>query len=164
MLRELHLLNRHQEHPCSLVYLAPTLHLYSVHCGLFIAQAGHDVERETWEQSLGVVLQLWSKSWNGRPTLQTPLWNALILTLSFVLHFLCPSCKVTCLGQAVTGEQRSERCVTGIMALKPEHNPPKEARISCSYSILPFILHDKCITCKVLETTYQKAKQESLWV
>lgn len=135
--------------------------LWSLSC---IVQAGHEVERKKEEQSLDVVLQLWSESWNGKPMFQNPLLNALIFCLSFVLHFLFRSCSYMlgagCDRRAGYWEMCHWHNGSGTWA---QHSPGGQNLLQ-SYSILPFILNDKCIAYNILQTTYQKAKQESLWV
>lgn len=94
---------RHQEHPFSLVHLGSMSYrqsvsiLWSVSCTV---PAGSEVKTQEGKQSLGVVLQLWSESLNGRPMLQKRL-DVLILSLSLTLHGLCPSCNITCMAKVV---------------------------------------------------------------
>ena len=140
---------RHQAYPCSLMHLGPTSRhqsvpaLWSLACTV---PAGSEVKSQEWEQRLGVVLQPWSESLNGRPMLKKTLLDGLILGLSLALHCLCPSRNVTCVGEVATGEQRFERCVTGVLALltwTPHSQWSQD--FTHSYSVLPCISECKYI-------------------
>lgn len=153
MLRELRLLNRHQAHT-SLVFLGSTSHPCLMHCGLFLAlsRLGMMWRERSWSKALASCCSCG----NGRPMFQNPLLNALILSLIFVLHFLCQSCQVNAWGR-LWQESRGLRGVSLHNCSETWAQPSQGGQdLLQSYSILHFILHDKCFACRILQTTYEK--------
>lgn len=135
--------------------------LWSLSC---IVQAGCDVERKTGSKGLGLCWSCGVSLGMGDPCSKNPFW----MPWSSVWALCCISslhhAKLHAWGRLW---QRA-----GVWEVCHSHNgsetwaqPSQGGQdLRQRYSILPFILHDKHIACKILQTTHQKAKQESLWV
>lgn len=135
MLRELH-----QAHPRSLVFLAPTSHHYSVHCGLFLAVSwlGMKWRKISGSKALEVCCSCGVSLKMGGPCSKTPSWMPWSSAWAACCIASVHHERSHAWGR-LWQESRFRRCVTGTMALKLEHNTPKEARISST--VTPFCLH-----------------------